>query len=80
MKTYLIKPKNSDIGSALITNQHFGYDAGKIRWHGLGCANEDSLYGETPIQTLEKIDKEHKFCIRFPWIAKFNKELYTRVT
>lgn len=75
MKLFLLSGKDKDsVVCVLISVQHFGYVSGRgICWHGI-YSSMKSL--DDPSERLEKIHREHKWCIKFPWIAKYRKDLY----
>ncbi|MEK6829487.1 MAG: hypothetical protein AABY15_05120, partial [Nanoarchaeota archaeon] len=79
MKTFLIKVKGTE-NTILISGLHIGYDFEKRKFgkHGLCCANSkfiDLLDGGS-LKVLERLDKEHKFCIKTFFKPQINKDLY----
>ena len=76
MKIFKIQQVKNPEAQGYISAHHFGYDpqVKRIRWHGTYCAKE--LWLGDPIETLEKLDATHRWCIRFPWPATFRKDLY----
>lgn len=77
MKLYKIKDKISGLRYN-VSCQHFGYDEGvkRVRWHGL---YEVEARAFPEYRTFKSLDRLHRWCIRLPWCAGFNKELYERV-
>ena len=75
MKSYIIQRKTDKV-CGHISQQHFGYDSQvrRIRWHGIYSA--DNLLIGNWQEDLEELDREHRWCIRFPWPAKFRKDMY----
>lgn len=84
MKVYKIREKDNPLKSLIyISRRHFGYDPErkKFGWHGI--FSRDIFFGDTmlgdPVKILETLEKRHRFCLKFPFPAKFRKDVYEKI-
>lgn len=86
MRFFTIKDRRSGV-EIYVSGLHFGVDVGyknKIRFHGISSSPcqmylSDMEAKRLALEDLKREEERHKYCIIFPWIARFRKDLYERV-
>lgn len=75
MKLYFLGPKGRP-ATHVVSNQHFGFDpwVGSVRFHSLIATVNAAENGRGALDNTDK--REHKYCIKFPWVGKFRKDLF----